>query len=496
MRGPALAFSLLLLAPLARADSYELTSDTTTQFYDVRTPTGVTVYTRRRLTTTLGLGAYDLLPRDGAHGRAPDLFVRARLRYDADVAQQGGFADPRAVDEFVPGFAHGPFDLMYAYLEGRRFLKGCLGFRAGRQYTIDPLGFWAFDGALVRVTTPYYIAAEALSGFEVRGGLPLSSGRWETSGAWRGSRADVDPSLYPSFQPASIAPAFGGSLESIGIGPLHAKLTYRRVYNTGGSTLTQFANALDQARVYDGTRLSHERIGGTIDASLGDVIALRSGLVYDAYNAGVMQAHASADAFVTNSVTLSADYDYYRPAFDADSIWNFFGGEPMNYLGLRASVDLTKQVSVSSGAYGRLFSINEATTTTSSLPTWTAYTVAPPNTRPFDGGGQLAANYRKSTLSAGLRGSLNMGDAGHRVGGDLYADQRIATRHIVSTRLSLYNWEDTVRARGTTSLAYLLGTGYEFSPKSRVMVELDHAMNSLVGHRFRFMVSLTLAVAP
>ena len=37
-------------------------------------------------------------------------------------------------------------------------------------------------------------------------------------------------------------------------------------------------------------------------------------------------------------VTVSADYDYYVPTFDGDSIWNFFAGEPMNDVGLRANV--------------------------------------------------------------------------------------------------------------------------------------------------------------
>ena len=39
----------------------DITSDTTAQFYDVRSPTGETVLARRRLTTTLGVATYDLL---------------------------------------------------------------------------------------------------------------------------------------------------------------------------------------------------------------------------------------------------------------------------------------------------------------------------------------------------------------------------------------------------------------------------------------------------
>ena len=39
----------------------------------------------------------------------------------------------------------GPVDLMYAYVEGRRFFKGVMGFKLGRQYIIDPLGWWSFE---------------------------------------------------------------------------------------------------------------------------------------------------------------------------------------------------------------------------------------------------------------------------------------------------------------------------------------------------------------
>ncbi len=51
----------------------------------------------------------------------------------------------------------------------------------------DVLGWWSFDGALLRVTTPYYVQLEAYGGLEQRGGLPLSTSRFERQGIWRGS---------------------------------------------------------------------------------------------------------------------------------------------------------------------------------------------------------------------------------------------------------------------------------------------------------------------
>ena len=126
--------------------------------------------------------------------------------------------------------------MMYAYLEGRRFLHGWLGFKLGRQYVTDVLGWWSFDGGEVSATTPFFVKAEAYGGLEQRGGLPLSTSRFEADGVWRGRPLPRSTrSLYPQFQPANIAPAFGVALESTGVSWLHARLTYRRVYNTGTS---------------------------------------------------------------------------------------------------------------------------------------------------------------------------------------------------------------------------------------------------------------------
>ncbi|HEX7603353.1 MAG TPA: hypothetical protein VF316_17160, partial [Polyangiaceae bacterium] len=200
---------VLLSAASARATEGEITADTTAQFYDVRGPTGQTTLLRRRLTSTLGVTAYDLLPRPKEAGQEllPDLSFRARLRYDADYGASSEEANSAATDVFVPGFSRGPVDLMYAYVEGRRLLHGVLGFKLGRQYQIDPLGYWSFDGASVRLTTPVFVAVEAYGGLEVRGGLPLSGpiGRYERDGVWRGDRDGFAPTAYSSFQQAAVA---------------------------------------------------------------------------------------------------------------------------------------------------------------------------------------------------------------------------------------------------------------------------------------------------
>ena len=149
---------------------------------------------------------------------------------------------------------------MYAYVEGRRFFHGVLGFKLGRQYITDALGWWSFDGGLVRVTTPAYFAVEAYGGLEVRGGLPFSGsvGRWEADGVWRGDRSGIDPTQYPSFQQDDVAPAIGVALETTGVTWLHGRLSYRRVYNTNDSIVTQFV----ERRSQPGHVLGHAHLAG------------------------------------------------------------------------------------------------------------------------------------------------------------------------------------------------------------------------------------------
>ena len=81
---------------------------------------------RRRLTTTLGVGAYNLLEAPRATRSAPELSFRARLRYDADYGVSSAeTATPPRFGTFVPGLqTQRRVDLMYGYVEGRRFFRG------------------------------------------------------------------------------------------------------------------------------------------------------------------------------------------------------------------------------------------------------------------------------------------------------------------------------------------------------------------------------------
>jgi len=484
----------------ALAMDSDVTSDSSAQSYDVVSPTGQTILSRRRFTTTLGYGAYDLLDAPPGDPMAANLSFRARLRYDADAGIGDEEVDPTNPQALTPGLYQSQADLMYGYVEGRRFLHGYLGFKLGRQYMTDALGWWSFDGGEVSVTTPAYLKAEAYGGLEQRGGMPLSTSRFEADGIWRGNRASYDPSTYPQFQPADIAPAFGAALESTGVTWLHGRLTYRRVYDTGASNVTEFAGGLYSPVVYDGTRISSDRLGYAVDATIGQLAGAKAGVVYDFYGDQVTSLYGTIDGYLAKRVTVSADYDYYVPWFDADSIWNFFAGEPTNDVGLRANVDLTDHVSVSGGGRLRVYEVQ--TTPLSAAPTYqpyvnyqSGYDLYPSNGHPFDEGANLSARYRTGATLVTLRGAGNWGDEGDRVGADLAAQRVFETRYVASVRTGVWQWDDKLDpSRDATSFSYVLGVGYRFAPRCQAMFEWEHDMNQLVGQRVRALVTLSVAV--
>jgi hypothetical protein len=497
----ASASMLAALAVTARAQAVEpeVTGEATGQFYDVRSPTGETVLERRRLTATLGVSGYELLAPDPDNRGGPEMIFRARVRYDADYGSSGNEVNSGNAQFFVPGFSQGPVDLMYAYVEGRRFLHGTLGFKLGRQYQTDVLGWWSFDGADVKVVTPFFFAVEGYGGLEQRGGLPLSTPRFEADGIWRGNRTGFDPNLYPQFQPAEVAPAFGVALESAGPTWLHGRLIYRRVYNTGSVGATDFASALNTPTVYDGPRISSDRLGYAADVDLGKAAGIKGGFVYDFYDDRVTTIYGSFDAYVAKPLTLSLDYDYYAPVFDADSIWNFFAGNPMNDLGVRASVTPSDHFSISGGAHARVYMVQTSSDNpTNSSPNISNAATAnfyPSNGLPFDEGGSLAARYKWGDGSVGLRAAADNGDNGERVGADVSGERILESRYVFRGRLGVWQWDDKLRPdRDATDFGYMLGVGYRFAPRCQAGFEWQHDINRLVGQRFRTLLTVSVAV--
>jgi hypothetical protein len=106
------------------------------------------------------------------------------------------------------------------------------------------------------------------------------------------------------------------------------------------------------------------------------------------------------------------------------------------------------------------------------------------------------AIHRHDSGRLSTRATGETGGVGRRLGAELDGLHSFSEGlYDVSSRISVFDWRsDTRRARSATSFSYVLGLGYRPYEAMRTGVEWDHAMNDLVGQRFRLVVTLELEV--
>ena len=205
-----------------------------------------------------------------------------------------------------------------------------------------------------------------------------------------------------------------------------------------------------------------------MDASFANIGGAKAGIVYDFYRGDVTSIYGSLDAYLASKVTVSADYDYYVPSFDGDSIWNFFAGEPTNDVGLRANVDVDDRLSVAGGGArtrlqrtdGRVQpDVHRRRTARRRRTTTRQPTLLPDQRAPVRRGRQhlgAVADGRDHARACEARGDF--GDEGDRVGADLNGEHVFETRYVASARTGVWQWDDKLQPdRSTTSFNYVLG---------------------------------------
>jgi hypothetical protein len=477
----------------ARAFQTEVDATLDAQFYSLQSPYGSPLVQRRRYTQTLALNLYDLQTDRRPFG--PSLSFKSRLRLDADFGQRPEERNPDSAS-YVPGLVEAPLDVMYAYLEGQRYWGGALGFRLGRQYVVDSLGFWSFDGGELMLTTPAYLAVEAYAGFEQRGGLPmLSTPRFEAGGVSRGDRTGLALGQSPSFlQESKLAPAYGFAVESSGLDFLHARFTYRKVINRDAVLVSPFTDNGGGLTYALGDRTSSERLGGSLRIDKSDLGAVLGSLVYDLYIRHVSQYNAGLDWFLSDRAVIGANLDYFLPTFDGDSIFNWFAHRATTSGTVRVDITFSRKLELAASGGVRMFSTEGDPATYAASPDLNR------SGRTFDYLGTLGGRYRFSDGSLALNTMAEAGDAGHRYGADLTGRKLFDGGYYDTLAvLSLYDWEDALRPdRSATSFSYVLGGGVNptflaFS-RGRMGVEWEHTINHLVGQRFRVLATLNFSV--
>lgn len=468
----------------------EVDASLSAQWYSLTSPAGDPTLRRRRYVHTLGLTVRELLDRSTPED--PDLVVRARLRVDADLGQEGPERDPDRPDRFVPGLEQAPLDVMYAYVEGRGLVGGLFGFRAGRQYVVDPIGWWSFDGGLLRLETPAYLAAEVYGGYEQRAALPLGTQRFEAGGVWRGDREGFGLDLHPSFLgERRLAPAFGGSLGTAGLQFVHAKVAYRKVWTRDVVLVSPFPDLGGGFERVGGARTSSEKVALGAGANYPKVGALETQGTYDFVVQRPSEWALGADAFVTERVTAGARLEHYYPTFDGDSIWNWFSHQGMTTGLLRAAFEPSRALALAASGGLRWYR-------TEGDPASDADRTNRDVRARTDALGSADARYRFADGSIGVRATFERGQRGHRHGGDVTL-RRTFDGGLWDTLavVSLHDWSDALRPqRDATSFQYVLGGGISPLTATRFGLEWEHATNRLVGQRFRALATLDVVVPP
>jgi hypothetical protein len=387
---------------------------------------------------------------------------------------------------------------MYAYFEGTGFCGGLCGFRVGRQYLLDALGYWSFDGALARIALPIYVELSGFAGFEQRSGVPmLATARFSGDGVYRGDRHGLELTEYPAFlDDSALAPAFGAAIETRGLRVFHSRLSYRRVENRSRVLVSPFLGPGQSYRLVGGSRVSSERLGYSARLDLVKLGALSVRGVYDLYTGAVGQANLSVDVHATEKLGFGADVDYDYPTFDGDSIFNWFSHSGMTTALGRASL-------ANVGPIDAALSLGLRWFRTQGDPERFGTSDAEPSRELHSDGRLLSranARYRIPAGSVAIDAQLERGPNEHLVGSDVSLRRFYdGGRYDSLAVLSLYDWTDALRpTRSATSFTYVLGGGLYPGPglisRGRFGFEWEHSVNRLVGQRFRLLLTLDLTV--
>jgi hypothetical protein len=200
------------------------------------------------------------------------------------------------------------------------------------------------------------------------------------------------------------------------------------------------------------------------------------------------------DFYANEGLTIGADYHYFLPTFDADSIFNWFTHSGATTLVGRSEVTFSERIDA--GVSGGLRSYR-----TEGEPA--TFAVAPDRQQTdtlLDYLGSLRGRYRWSDGSVVLDALGEAGQRGHRVGADLTTRQALdGGFYDTLVILSLYNFRDGLRPqRQATSFTYVLGAalqpGGSFFSRGRLGFTWEHTVNRLVGQRFRVLATLDLSL--
>jgi hypothetical protein len=392
---------------------------------------------RRRLVQYVNLGVYELLPprrpRD-LHRSYEDgqlhMVTSMRLRHDFGSFRREGQDYAAKLVESVDGRQ---IDVLFAYLEGQN-LGGMIDLRAGRQFEMSGLDFFAFDGGWVRLRTPVHVAVEAFGGLQVDGSHLFGFPTMELDGT-QGRPPD-----------RAFSPMTGAAVALDDLKWVDARVAYRRTWTP---------NALNQGIVdEDGgqglaTTVDQELVSASAalrlaDGKFGPYAALR----YNLGTARVDDVVAGMHVALTERHLIRALYIRTIPWFDLDSIFNVFASEAFEDLRAVYEVRPSPRWTIALRSQNRIF--REHPLEVNDQPT---------RGRRLGLGGGATLAYRRPRFSARIDGFGLAGEGGLRAGGSVDTRTFVAWQRLaLDGRIyAVYFEDDAAAARRGYSVAVQAG---------------------------------------
>jgi len=436
----ALAAGWVGLSSVAAAAEVRTVSRTIGEGYMVRVPgPEATLLSRRRLVQYVGVGVYGILPpkEPGQLRRDPNdgqlrVHSSMRLRHDFGTFTRRATGSS---DALLQGIDGRQIDLMYGYLEGER-LGGWVDLRAGRQFEMSGLDFFAFDGGWIRIRTPAHFSVETFGGFSVDGGAVFGFPTFELDGTQGTGADDVS------------SPTAGAAVALDDVRWLDARVAYRRTFTPAsmGESLVDSDGSRGLAAGVD-----QELVSGTMalrlaKGRLSPFAAARVNLG----TARVDDISAGVSWSITELHSVRAQYLRTIPAFDLDSIFNVFSVTPFEDVRTVYQVRASERWTLYGRFQGRIF----RSETTEALDT------EPDKDASFGGGGGGGAAYRIRRFSLRGDGFGLGGEGGTRAGGSLDARTHVWwDRLAIDTRAFFVYYRDELDdSRRGHSVAIQAGT--------------------------------------
>ncbi len=462
---------LLGIAPAsAAAYDFEVTSRTEGYGYQLRryNGTGVTFLNRRMVTQYMGLRVFNLLDpgqdpfKPGTRRPPATITLHAMMRFGAEFAsymEHGGA---------VPELENHEFDLMIGAMEGRNVL-GWLDFTLGRQYDMELLDFFAFDGLRLRANLPWLgLFVESHFGLQVSRAQPFSRAVVETDGT---SRDGTDDALMPTF-----GVAVGAELSRLDLRVAYRGTASRAPLDNTSPPLEEDVEretiwGIDQELLFFG-------VGGQLPL-VGT--RLRAGLRYNLLLGQVDDVQALARQRVGRH-DVQLEYLRSVPHFDGDSIFNIFNTEPYHEAAARYAVRVLEplQAHVRFG-YRRFWTDDEEGGAVSP----DAFTLA------------LGGWWRSSKLTATADVFFLGGHGGTTIGGDLAGRWNLWRRLSLEGRLSLIDFQGAGEASSSgLNFGFQVGALVRFFHGVKLHVLLEDNISARFHSALRLLGVLDLEFAP